>query len=179
MKKIFYRYKAGVVFLGLNFIGHIPAQSIRLFLYRLLGIKIGSKTVVYGRAEIRSPSRIEIGKNSSIGHDAILDGRGGLKIGDSVNFSNGVWVWTAEHSVNDSGFTYTQAPVIIEDYVWLGGRAIIMPGVTIGRGAVVASGAVVTKDVPMCTIVGGVPAKKIGERNRNLNYKLGSCIPFI
>ncbi|KKQ96441.1 MAG: Acetyltransferase, partial [Candidatus Woesebacteria bacterium GW2011_GWA1_39_12] len=69
--------------------------------------------------------------------------------------------------------------VEIKDYVFIGPRAIILPGVSIGRGAVVAAGAVVTKNVPDFAIVGGVPAKVIGERkNKNLNYRLGRARLF-
>jgi len=70
------------------------------------------------------------------------------------------------------------APVIIEDYAWVSSRTTLLPGVTIGKGAVVAAGAVVTKSVEPYTVVGGVPAKKIGERSKELNYKLSSSVPF-
>ena len=70
------------------------------------------------------------------------------------------------------------AKVVIEDYVWISSRATILPGVHIGKGAVIASGAVVTNDVPENAIVGGVPAKVIGKRECNYRYKLGHRILF-
>jgi acetyltransferase-like isoleucine patch superfamily enzyme len=84
----------------------------------------------------------------------------------------GVWIWTLEHDPQDPNYAAVGGAVIIEDFVWISCRAIILPGVTVGEGAVVAAGAVVTKDVEPFSIVGGVPAKVIGVRNRNLTYKL-------
>ena len=80
--------------------------------------------------------------------------------------------------MNDPEFGVKGAPVIIEDYAWVSSRTTLLPGVTIGKGAVVAAGAVVTKSVEPYTVVGGVPAKKIGERSKELNYKLSSSVPF-
>lgn len=158
---------------------YTPSQNIRRYMFRLAGGVLGQGTVFYGGTEIRCARRIDIGAYTSIGHRCILDGRGKLKIGSSVNFSTGVWIWTAEHDVQSPDFAARIAPVIIEDYAWIGSRVIILPGVTIGKGAVVASGAVVTKDVAAFNIVGGVPAKIIGKRNEDLRYELTSCIPFI
>lgn len=159
--------------------GHVPSQSIRHALYRrIYGLRIGTGSVVYHGCEFRSPQTIRIGAWTSIGDHCILDGRGDLTIGDSVNFSTGVWIWTSEHVVNARDFSATSAPVVIEDYAWVSCRAVILPGVTVGRGAVVAAGAVVTKSVPPFAIVGGVPAKVIGERSRDLDYKLTSCVRF-
>lgn len=146
---------------------------------RLAGSVIGQGTVVYGGIEARCCRKMKIGNHSSIGHGAILDGRGSLFIGNSVNLSTGVWIWTADHDVQSPNFAARIAPVVIEDYAWIGSRVIILPGVTIGKGAVVASGAVVTKDIAAFTIVGGIPAKIIGKRNEDLSYELSSCIPFI
>lgn len=168
-----------IIFLILKATGHIPSHHIRLLIYRAFGMRIGRGSHIYGGAEIRNPFGITIGTGTSIGHNAILDGRHRLTIGNNVNFSSGVWVWTAEHDVTSSHFRGYGAPVVIEDYVWLSCRVIVLAGATIGEGAVVAAGAVVTKDVPPYTIVAGVPARKIGERPRGLNYELSNYIHMI
>jgi acetyltransferase-like isoleucine patch superfamily enzyme len=142
-------------------------------------MRIGRNSVIYGRAEIRAAHNVVIGDNTSIGHDVVLDGRLGLTIGNSVNFSSGVWVWTEQHDLNDPDFRAVGGPVKIDDFVWLGGRVIVLPNVHIGEGAVVASGAVVTKDVEPYTVVGGIPAKKIKDRARGLRYKLGPYMWFV
>ncbi len=162
----------------LKAVGYIPSHCLRIAAYRASGMAVGRGTAIYHGCEIRAPRAIRIGVHSSIGDHAILDGRGGLTIGDSVNFSTGVWVWTAEHDVNARDFRFTSAPVVIEDYAWVSCRAVILPGVTVGKGAVVAAGAVVTKSVAPYDIVGGVPAKKIGERSRDLSYHAGPGYPF-
>ena len=93
-------------------------------------------------------------------------------------FNTGVWIWTMQHKVNDPDFGGESAPVIIGDYAWISCRTVLLPGVRVGEGAVVAAGAVVTKDVEPYAIVGGVPAKKIGERSQGLRYRLNSGMLF-
>ncbi len=102
----------------------------------------------------------------------MLDARNGIRIGDNVSLSMGVWIWTMEHDTQDPFYGLKGGPVIIEDYAWISSRVVIMPDVTVGKGAVVAAGAVVTKDVAPYTIVGGVPAEKIGVRTKDLRYRL-------
>lgn len=169
----------GIKFLYLSAIGKIPSQRIRRGLYCAAGMHFGSDSVIFMGAEIRSPDKIKLGSGASIGHHCVLDGRNGITIGDNVNFSHGVWVWTAQHDVNDPDFKVVGGPVNIGSYAWLGGRVIVLPGITIGEGAVVASGAVVTKDVPPWTIVAGIPAKKIGMRPSNMQYKLKAMTAMI
>ncbi|BAU11431.1 acetyltransferase [Leptolyngbya sp. NIES-3755] len=166
-------------FLALQYIGKIPSQTLRRWFYvQWYGLTLGEGSVIYNSCHIRSPEKITIGDNTSIGDQCVLDGRSGLIIGNSVNLSTGAWIWTAQHDPNAIGFEGVEAPVVIEDYAWISSRTTILPGVTIGHGAVVAAGAVVTKSVAPFEIVGGVPAKKIGERNQNLDYKLNACIAF-
>jgi acetyltransferase-like isoleucine patch superfamily enzyme len=149
--------------------------------YRGAGMLLGRGVVIYGGAEVRAPSHIRIGSGSIVGHRAILDGRCGIDMGEDVNLSTGVWIWTMQHDPANPSFGTTSGAVTIHDHAWLSARTQILPGVTIGRGAVVAAGAVVTHDVPDYTIVGGIPARPIGQRPRNLAYSLADFpfLPFI
>ena len=162
--------------------GTIPSHAIRNFIYRnVYKMQMASNVVIYGRGEFRAPNNIIIGRGSIIGDQAVLDARNGIELGENVNFSTGVWIWTEQHDYNCPQFSCTDkgGKVIIGDRAWLSCRSIVLPGVTIGEGAVIAAGAVVTQDVPPYTIYGGVPAKKIGERNRNLEYVFdGSKVDF-
>jgi maltose O-acetyltransferase len=160
-------------------VGQVPWHAFRLFVYRhLLGVKIGRHSSVHWRTRFYAPHGITIGNHSILGNDVFLDGRFGLTIGDNVNIGGETAIFTAEHDPNDPDFAMVGAPVVIHDYVYVGSRSTILPGVRLDRGAVVAAGAVVTKDVPEYTIVGGVPAHKIGERRRDLRYQLNYHMPF-
>jgi maltose O-acetyltransferase len=122
---------------------------------------------------IYEPEGISIGKDCVIGENVVLDGRDKLIIGNHVDIASNVMIYNSEHDINDENFQAKSAPVIIEDYVFIGPRSIILPGVKVGRGAVIGAGAVVTKDVSALAIVGGVPAKFIAERKlKDLNYRL-------
>jgi maltose O-acetyltransferase len=134
---------------------------------------------IHWRAEFYAPERIVIGEHVTIGDTAFLDGRSGLTIGSNVNLGSHVSIYTREHDVNSPDFAETGAPVSIGDRAWVSSHAIVLPGITIGEGAVVAAGAVVTKDVPPFTIVGGSPAKVIGSRSSQLTYQLGYAKRFV
>lgn len=175
--------------------GYIPSHTIRLFLYRhFFRIKIGKDSSIHWRAEFNLPSGVEIGHNTIIGNDAFLDGRfkrkigdksfsryvndffnpkeRPLKIGNNVSIAGEVRIYTMEHDIDDPHFAEIGAPVVIDDYVVIGTRVTILPGVHIGKGAVIASGAVVTKDVEPYSVMGGVPAKEIKKRSEDLRYTL-------
>lgn len=161
--------------IGIN----VPFHSIRNFFYRISGMRIGEGSAIHMWARFFNPAGIEIGDDTIIGDHVFLDGRASLKIGNHVDIASQVLIYNSEHDVNSEGFDPIEEPVEIEDYAFIGPRAIILPGVKIGRGAVVAAGAVVTSDVPDFAIVGGVPAKVIGERkNKNPHYKLGRARLF-
>lgn len=163
----------------LHLVGCVPLHGFRRFFYRLAGIKIGKGSAVHMKARFYDPRNISIGEDSIIGEGVVLDGRDLLTIGSHVDIATEVMIYNSEHNVNDESFIATLAPVKIEDYVFIGPRVIILAGVTVGRGAVIGAGAVVTKDVPPFAIVGGVPAKIIGERrNKDLHYKLGRARLF-
>ena len=149
----------------------IPFYFIRhTFFYFLLG-HFGKNSALMRKVEIRKPKNVFIGDNTIINKKALLDGRGGkLIIGNNVDIAQEVNIWTLEHDVNDDFHKSIGADVIIEDYVWIASRATILPGVKIGRGAVIAS--IVTKDILPMQIAGGIPAKVIGMRKSKLLYQL-------
>ena len=163
----------------LRWVGHVPLHSVRRFFYLISGIKIGRGSTIHMWANFFEPANISIGEDSIIGDHAFLDGRAALKIGSHVDIASSVMIYNSEHDLEKADFTAREEPVIIGDYVFIGPRAIILPGVRIGKGAVVAAGAVITNNVPDFSIVGGVPAKVIGERkNKALKYRLGRARLF-
>ena len=158
----------------LHLVGFIPLHHFRRLCYRLAGVKIGQGSTLHMGAVFYDPGNIKIGNDTIIGEKATLDGRDNIIIGDHVDIASEVMIYNSEHNIDADYFTAIQAPVIIEDYVFIGPRAIILPGVKIGKGAIIGAGAVVTKDVPPFAVVGGVPAKTIGERRLKIpNYQLG------
>lgn len=160
-------------------VGFTPSHYFRRFFYRLAGMKIGKGSTIHMAASVYNSRGITIGKDSIIGEWAVLDGRDRLIIGDHVDIATGVMIYNSQHDVNEADFRAVCAPVEIGDYAFIGPRAIILPGIKIGKGAVVGAGAVVTKDVSDFKIVGGVPAREIGERkNKGPQYKLGRAAWF-
>ncbi|QQG43448.1 MAG: acyltransferase [Candidatus Daviesbacteria bacterium] len=174
-----FNYFLDAELLILRIVGLIPLYSIRYLFYVLAGVKIGAGSHLHMGTQFFYPPNIEIGEDSIVGADAFLDGRDKLIIGNHVDIASQVLIYNSEHDINSEDFRATVAAVKISDYVFIGPRVIILPGVKIGEGATVAAGAVVTKDVKPYEIVGGVPAVKIGERkNKNLHYLLGRARLF-
>ena len=155
---------AAVLFALNHIISRIPVAWCRLFAYRkCFDLALGSNILMGVRFRYRR--NLKMGKNSVINYGCTIDTRGGLVvIGEYVDVAPEVNIWTLQHAPHDPCHGAEGAPVTIEDYAWIANRAIILPGVTIGRGAVVAAGAVVTESVEPLTIVAGVPARPIGKR---------------
>jgi acetyltransferase-like isoleucine patch superfamily enzyme len=162
---------AAIKYVTNHVIAHIPSHTVRLAWYRrVLGWRIGPRTtILMGQhvqmAGVRSSGRkVCVGKGSVINHGCLLYTTGGLIIGDNVSISAGAWLITGTHDMNDPLFPDQYKPIVIGDYAWIGVRATILAGVTIGEGAVVMAGAVVTHDVPPCAVVGGIPARVVSQR---------------
>lgn len=175
-KSVLQEYIAGYVRLIDIIVGYIPSHRIRNFIYKYIFLlDLGEKTVIYYGAEIRAHYNVHIGKGSIIGDKVVLDGRrGGIYIGNNVNFSSFVHLWTGQHDYKDPYFRSMpgrRGPIKIGNRAWIGPNVTILHSVEIGEGAVIAAGAVVTKDIPPFTLAGGIPAKVIGERPRNLKYE--------
>ena len=165
--------------LVLRIVGHIPIHSFRKIIYILSGIKMPFNSTIYMGANFFNPSGITIGHDTAVGDNCFLDGRAPLTIGNHVGIASQVLIYNDEHNINSQNYENSFGPVVIKDYSFIGPRSIILPNVTIGRGSVVAAGAVVTKDVPDMEVWGGVPAKKIADRKvTNLDYHLGRSMWF-
>ncbi len=137
------------------------------------GFKIGSQVLIARDCLIQAKTDagfIEISDGCSIGGQSTLSSAGGIRLGRHVMLAGQCYIGGGRYHTEDRGTPmmhqglYSKGPVIIEDDVWVGAGARVIDGVTIGRGAIVGAGAVVTKDVAPYAIVVGVPAKEIGKR---------------
>ena len=131
--------------------------------YETLAGRYGRGVMLHGPSHFVEVQGITIGDWVYIGPGARMSGSGGLSIGTNVAIGPDVAIFTSNHRYEGVewvpfGPELNKRAVCIEDHVWIAGRAVILPGVTIGEGAVVGAGAVVVKDVPPCAIVGGNPA---------------------
>lgn len=157
---------------------HIPFWAVRKFFFRVMKVHIGNKSFVMKKNYIMAPNHLYIGNYTHINRGCTLDARGNITIGDNVSISHNVSIMTGSHDVNSRHFQGVYLPVVINDYVWIGIGSVILQGVSIGEGAIVAAGSVVTKDVEPYSIVGGIPAKRIGTRNKDLDYHCIWDSPF-
>lgn len=173
-KMIYY----AVVLFGNAIINKIPSRHLRRWFYQLLGAKIGKNTYIFRRVELLLPKGLVLGNNVVVGWFAELDARGGIFIGDNTNISSHVKLITGSHDICSPEFCAEFKPINIGHHVWIGTDAMVLQGVSIGNGAIVAAGSVVTKDVPDNEMWGGVPARYIKSRNVELDYEL-SKTPFL
>jgi len=166
------RNRIGQVLFNL-IITHIPFHFIRQGFMRAFGATIGKNSCVMLGTSILDIEFLTIGDNTSIGARCLLDARAGLWIGNDVTIASDVQIIGGGHDVNHPDFLPVPIPTVIEDYVWIASRAMVLPSL-IRRGAVVAAQALVNKDIGECEIVGGVPAKVIGKRDPEaLKYRGG------
>ncbi len=170
----FESYLLDFTLLCLHLTTHLPSHTLRNWIWRCVGLKLGSKSTLHTGVRVYDPRHIRVGEGTIIGYGCFIDGRAQVVIGSHTDIASEVMIYSSEHDIHSPEFAPHSAPVHIGDYVFIGPRAIILPGVKVGDRAVVAAGAVVTKDVGAGEIVGGVPAKVIGERQlKNPHYRLG------
>jgi putative colanic acid biosynthesis acetyltransferase WcaF len=162
LRKLRSHLGAAVWGLGVN---NVPFHAVRRAYLRACGMQVGDAVGMLRGCTVIRPDQIRIGHHCIIGFQCFLGGEGGLVIGDNVNIASFSVLLGGWHDINDPTFASRLKPIVIEDYVWVATRATITAGVRIGRGAVVAAGAVVTRDVAPYTVVAGVPARPIGQRD--------------
>jgi acetyltransferase-like isoleucine patch superfamily enzyme len=146
------------------FITHIPSHTIRQGFLRLMGATIGKHSAIMRGTTVLDIEFLTIGNGTTVGLRCLLDSRAGLWIGDNVTLASDVHILGGGHDINHPDFLPVPIPTVIEDYVWIASRAMVLPSL-IRRGAVVAAQALVVKDVGECEVVGGNPAKVIAKRN--------------
>ncbi len=151
-------------------ITHIPSHRLRQGFLRMMGAQIGERSAIFRGCRILAPERLVVGRRCAIAWNVMIDARGGITFGDDVVVASDCQFVTAEHDVSSPTFAATYAPIEVRRWAWIGTRAMVFKGVTIGEGGVVAGGGVAVSDVPPYTVVGGVPAKPIGRRTENLDY---------
>lgn len=172
MKRVVYQLLYLLRFdLLIDFILQTRTQ-VRLMRYRSNGVNIhfapqgGYEIMVAGDL-----SKFEIHPTSHLKSDTFIEASGGVKIGSYFHVGRGLTIFSSVHNHKDAkkipyDDVVIASPVRIEDFVWCGANVTILPGVTIGEGAIVGAAAVVTKDVNPLAIVGGNPARVIGQRDR-------------
>jgi putative colanic acid biosynthesis acetyltransferase WcaF len=134
-------------------------------LLKAFGAKMGKNSNVYSTAKVYYPANLVMGDNTCLASDVDCYNVAPIIIEDNVTVSQGAYLCTASHDIYDSHLPLKSAPIVLKDQVWVGARAFIGMGVTIGQGAVVGATASVYKDVEPWTVVGGNPAKFIKQRS--------------
>jgi maltose O-acetyltransferase len=175
MNKILYTFLLQDNFLIvaiLNFLTNIIPYPLRNIFLRLFGIKIALSSSLHRKARFFHIGNFLCGKNSVINFGCYLDNRRKITIGNNVGIAHDTKIYTLGHDINDPQFKTRGKEVIIKDNVFIFSNVLIMPGITIGEGAIILAGSVVTHDVIPYAIVGGNPAKKIKMRDVNINYKI-------
>ena len=154
-------------------IGRFPARCLRRWYLRLFLRGMGKGLGVQLHNRFLNLRKIELGERNVINFGCLIDGRHYKVVtGNDVSIGPEACILTLGHDPQSPEFADRGGEVIIGDRVWIGYRAIVLPGVIIGDGAVVGAGAVVTKDVDPYTIVAGNPARVVGKRNEKLAYRL-------
>jgi maltose O-acetyltransferase len=174
-KKIIKIFTALQFYLFNSYLTNFPSHKLRLFyLRRILNIKIGINTSI-NMGCFFAGNNISFGNNTVLARECYLDGRtsnGFIEIGNNVSIAPNTFILSMTHVVNSAKFEAVSKKVVIDDFAWLGTRSLVLPGVHIGKGAVLGAASTATKSIPDFTISVGSPAKFIGKRNDELAYTL-------
>ena len=175
MARLFSHLHAQAYFIGLALINAVHGLlpfALRPALYKLCGFRIARSATLQGGVRFFHVRRLAIGDGTLVNRGVYLDNRGGITIGEQVSIAHDCRLYSLGHDLHDGLFTDKAGPLRVDDHCVLVAGAMLMPGVHLGRGAVVMAGSVVTKDVAPMRIVGGNPARDLGPREGEPSYKL-------
>ena len=146
---------------------YIASWRIRSALFRVFGAKVANDCALYPSARYYAPWNLECGSRVCIGPEVEVYNKAKVVIGSNVVISQGAYICTASHDISSPTMDLVLKPITIGDNVWIAAKATILPGVTVGEGAVVGACAVVAKDVPPWSVVAGNPARVVKKRELN------------
>ncbi len=141
-----------------------PCNGWRLFILRLFGTKLHGRPFVHGRARIHIPWHLTLRDRACLGDGAQAYSLGLIDLGEEVTIAQEAFLCTGTHDFTQAHLPVQTAPIVVERGVFVGARAFVLPGVTLGAGAIVGACAVVTRSVEPGAIVAGNPARVIGHR---------------
>ena len=157
----------------------IPSYTLRhIILKYIYGVRMGKFVNIHMAVKFLKPWNIIIGDNVNIQMGCFIDGRGGLVIENNVDITIGVKVLTQQHDIQSPSYLTVSKQVVIKSGSVLGSFSLIMPGIVVGEGAVIAAGSVVSKNVGDWTMVAGNPAVKKRQRSSEQLYKANFRRPF-
>ncbi len=169
------------VYFNNHIVSRVIFSTVRLWWYKnIMRFVIGTGTSILTDFKVSQRGNLEIGDHSVVNNSCRFDNRFPIRVGNNVSISYGTHILTKGHDMNSPKFSTIGKGVVIEDYSWICSNAILLPGVNIGKGAVVLTAAVVTKDAIEYSVVGGNPAKTLSTRAKELHYELNwnPWVPF-
>lgn len=171
--KQFKRILIHIVNLLSNILGNdFISCELRKLLFQVLGAKFGKGSVIHGGGYLYGGGLV-VGNKCHINRNCYFDVTELVSCGDYVTVGHGVTFITSKHNIGDSNCragAVTGFPIAVKDGVWIGANATILPGITVESGAIIAAGAVVTKNVPANVVVAGIPATTIRELSITIDY---------
>lgn len=152
---------------------HVPVRRLRRAWLRAAGADVAPGADVFLGTTVLGATSVVIGPRAQIGFRCVIDGRGGIEIGPDAVVASDSQILTADHDIRSPDFEARYAPVRLEHHTWIGTGAMVLKGVTVGHGGVVAARALATRDVEPMTVVAGIPAVPISTRPGPLEYRIG------
>lgn len=153
----------------------LPLSSARRLILRCFGAKIGRGVVLRSGIRIKYPWRLSVGEHTWIGEEAWIDNLEEVRIGANACISQGSYLCTGNHDWCDPRFGLRVQPIVLEDGSWVGTRALVGPGVTVGKCGVITAGSVVTKSIQAFEIHSGNPARFVKRRIIRQKAREGSA----